>query len=341
MAHLILENRTSERQHRQRLSKLLAKSTGVVRIATAYVTEQQLLSNAHKREVRLLTSLAMMDVVSGATSLESVGALLRAGVACRTLPLRPRLHAKVYIFGASCAVVTSANFTNNGLDSNIEAGVETSEEETRTLTNWFDHLWELASPVTMTQLSIMQEETSALRREYRKLRQKIKAKPNPIHSTNARNPLSDSLQNLFKNATHCFVCNTDRRQGERTPTGGYALEEQMHSRGLAVAWEDFRFPSHMAMVSPGDAIFAFAKGVGIIGVGVAEAACERLSINAHGRLTGVHDSVEWRVPTRWLVWTDRNGAFPLKAPNSTFWNISDPKHRDLRARLMAHFLESE
>ncbi|MBX3417634.1 MAG: phospholipase D family protein [Pirellulaceae bacterium] len=341
MPSLILEDGTPNRLHRKLLASRIAESTGLIRIATAYVTERQLLRAATEREIRLLTSLAPMDVASGATSLESLYALIKSGVRCRVLPARPRLHAKVYIFGNSSAAITSANLTSNGLDSNIEVGVETSAGDVTNLVMWFDRLWALGSPVTVEQIAELQRETSALRREFTKLKQRVKSKPKTNRTSKQETVLSDSLQELFDTATRFFVCNTDRRQGDRTPTGGYVLEEEMHNRGFATAWEDFKFPSHMEMVEPGNAIFMFAKGIGIIGVGVAEGSLQRLNSNQRGRLTQVHDTVEWRVPVRWLAWTDSIGAFQWKSPYFTFWDVSESQYDQFRTDVMAHFLDDK
>lgn len=341
MTSLILEDGTPDRRHRQRLSQLLTECTDTVRIASAYVTERQLLTTAPKRDVRLLTSLSPIDIASGATSIESLNALLDLGVECRCLPPRPRLHAKVYIFGTSHAVVTSANFTCNGLDSNIEAGIETTGSEAHLLAAWFDGLWDTASPVTVEQLSDLQRQTSALRREFAKLKAKAKVKLQSLPVPTSKTALTDSLQQLFDSATRFFVCNTDRREGTRTATGGFLLEEEMHNRGYAAAWEDFKYPSHMELVEPGNAIFMFAKAVGIIGIGIATASCETLTSSQPGRLTYVHTSIEWRVPTHWLAWTDANGAYPWKSPNSTFWDVSESQYDDFRDAVMSHFLTEE
>jgi len=341
MPSLILEDGTPNHRHRQHLLQLLAESTGVIRIATAYVTERRFLSTATDREVRLLTSLTPIDVASGATSLESLKALLQMGVQCRTLPPRPRLHAKVYIFGNSCGVVTSANLSSNGLDSNIEVGVETSCRKTGDLVVWFDQLWGLAVPVTVAQLSEMQRQTSALRHEFAKLKKRVNTESNPTRTIKKKTKFSDPVQHLFETSTRFFVCNTDRRQGDRTPTGGFVLEEEMHNRGFATAWEDFKFPTHMEKVEPGNAIFMYAKGVGIIGVGVAEGSCERLNPNQRSRLKPVSDAVEWRVPTRWLAWTDSDDAFPWKSSNRTFWDVSDSKYKDFRDHVRTHFIGDE
>ena len=52
---LLLEDGTPHRRHRKRLAELLANCDDTIRIASAYVTERQLLTGAPKRDVRLLT----------------------------------------------------------------------------------------------------------------------------------------------------------------------------------------------------------------------------------------------------------------------------------------------
>ena len=230
---LLLEDGTPHRRHRKRLAELLANCDDTIRIASAYVTERQLLTGAPKRDVRLLTSLVPIDVASGATSLESLNSLIQMGVSCRSLPARPRLHAKVYIFGSSRAVVTSANFTGNALDSNIEAGVETTGAEAHKLAAWFDRLWHSARPITVKQLLELHRQTAKLRREFMKLKQKAKS-ASPLF-TKSGVVLTDSLQQLCATAKQFFDCNTDRREGTRTATGGFVLEEEMHNRGFAAA----------------------------------------------------------------------------------------------------------
>lgn len=341
MTNLILEHGTSDRRHRHRLSQLLSECADTVRISSPYVTERQFLTASRKHEVRLLTTLSPIDVALGATSIESINALLDLGVECRSLPPRPKLHAKVYIFGTSHAVVTSANFTTSALDSNIEAGIEITGDNTRALAAWFDSLWKAARPITTELLADLQRHTSKLRREFAKLKSKVKSKMPTSPTPKPKTELTDSLQQLFTTANRFFVCNTDRREGSRTATGGFLLEEEMHNRGFAAAWETYKFPAHMELVEEGNAVFMFAKAVGIIGVGVATGPCETLTVSQPGRLTYVHKTIEWRVPTRWLVWTDANGAYPWKSPNFTFWDVSESQYDDFRADVMSHFLSEE
>lgn len=141
------------------------------------------------------------------------------------------VEGAVNILGASHAIVTSANLTGNALDSNIEVGVEVSEGQARELGKWFDQLWQIASPLTVPQLAELQSKTAALPRDYIRLKRRCKGKLSAAKVHKAGGKLTDSLQLLFSNAPRYFVCHTDRRQGERTPTGGYVLEQEMFNRG--------------------------------------------------------------------------------------------------------------
>jgi hypothetical protein len=339
MPELIAEE-GGQRHHRRRLRQLLEAAGGPVRIASAYVTDRELLLGVSDRDVRLVTSLLPMDITSGATSLETLRALIESGVICRCVPVRPRLHAKVYIFGAAAAVVTSANLTESALDSNIEVGVQLGEENVQRLTDWFDSLWATARPILLPQLADLRRDAAQLRREYTRLKRKsittLALPPGPSIAGSFR----DDVFSLFEDAKQFFVCNTDRRQGERTVTGGYALEEEMYNRGFASAWESFKFPSHMEQVKPGDAVFMYAKGVGIIAVGRATALCETLKPGDPARIRNLDDednTLEWRVPVHWLKW-DEQDAYRWKARNFTFWTISDQSYSDLRTAVQQHFL---
>ena len=111
-------------------------------------------------------------------------------------------------------------------------------------------------------------------------------------------------------------------------------------RGLATVWESFNFRTQMEAVRPGDAVFAFAKGVGIIAVGVAEAECEVIEGDSEDRIRSVDElnSAEWRVPTRWLVWVDEADALPYKdAPKASFVDVSGENFDELRKSIAHHF----
>jgi hypothetical protein len=269
--HKVIAEDGDRRRHRHSLRDLLETTEGSVRIASAYVTDTDLLSGIENRTVQVLTYLSRMDIVSGATSLESLRLLIERGANCRYLIAGPRLHAKVYVFGEQFAVVTSANLTTNALTSNIEVGVELAGSAVQELIVWFDAFWTKAHPLDVMQVVEWQQQIDPLRREYRELRSKAGvALPNlPKGAPPSAESLEELRDLLNKKANRFFCCNSNRRQRARSPAGGYELEDRMHSRGFAAAWESFDFPKQMGKVERGDVILIFAKGAGIVGIGCA------------------------------------------------------------------------
>lgn len=79
MSILVLEDGTPKRSHRPRLDDYLATTTGIVRIASAYVTDREFLKDVGDRDTRLLISLLPIDIVSGAMSLETLRWMLDSG----------------------------------------------------------------------------------------------------------------------------------------------------------------------------------------------------------------------------------------------------------------------
>jgi hypothetical protein len=331
----------NHRQHRQCLRNVLETTKGPVRIASAYVTDTDLLFGATDRNVRLLTSLLRMDIGSGATSLESLRSLIETGVQCRCLSDGPRLHAKVYMFGDESAVVTSANLTWSALDKNIEVGVQLTGSAVLDLIVWFDALWAKSRRLDVKQVSDWQEQTTALSREYWALRKKAAAEPTLPNEALPTDHSPIELRDLLENANRFFFCNTDRRQGERTSSGGYFLEEEMHRRGYAAAWESFIHTTHMDKVERGDAVFMFAKGVGIIGIGCAKARRQILEPSDPDRIRSFdYEEItrEWRVPVDWLDWRHDGDACRCKSLNGTFFDVTGDQHSDLRDAVRRHFL---
>jgi hypothetical protein len=113
----------------------------------------------------------------------------------------------------------------------------------------------------------------------------------------------------------------------------------MHNRGFAAAWENFKFSPHMEKVKRGDAIFMFAKGIGIIGIGIAKSGYKKLTRNDLGRIRK-GNTFEWHVPVlQWLAWTDEAVACEWKeAPPFTFWDVTEAQYADFRGRVKNHFL---
>lgn len=72
----------------------------------------------------LVTKTDLRDFAIGASNLDSLCALARDGVAIHSLT---NLHAKIYVFDDSSALVTSANATYGGMYRNLECGLGTND----------------------------------------------------------------------------------------------------------------------------------------------------------------------------------------------------------------------
>jgi serine/threonine protein kinase len=145
----------------------------------------------------------------------------------------------------------------------------------------------------------------------------------------------ESLRELLDKAPRFFICNTNRRGGPR-------IEGEMRHRRYAAVWEDFNHPAHMKRVCPGDAIFMWGKGAGVIGIGRAKATCEILEATAADRLRSAAEDNqrEWRIPVEWLIWVDNDrDAYPCSMPNASFIDASGANYRDMRDGVRKHFLK--
>jgi hypothetical protein len=262
-----------------------------------------------KQDVRLLTYLSLMDIIAGSSSLDSLTELIKAGVQCRWVSSGPRLHAKVYIFGDESAIITSANLTRRALDKNIEVGIHLSGAAARELILWFDTLWKnKADKLDLATLAQWQRETRRQRAQYSAMWKKVKKQPLRPSGAPLFVDAKKKLRDLFEGASRFFVCNTNRKWSPDA-------EERMHHREYAAAWEKFNYSTHMDRVRHGDAIFMYAKGAGIIGIGRAKAQRQVLKPSNPDRISKEGKS-EWRVPVEWLAWKKAGYG---KSPNVTFF----------------------
>ena len=81
--------------------------------------------------VQILTRIRVQDLIDGASDLEAFEKLLQLSEVSGlevTVKCLSNLHAKVYIFDENSAIVTSSNLTPSGLKSNIEYGIEITEQ---------------------------------------------------------------------------------------------------------------------------------------------------------------------------------------------------------------------
>ena len=81
--------------------------------------------------VEILTRVRIQDLIDGASDLEAFEKLLQLAEVPGlevTVKCISNLHAKVYIFDENSAIVTSSNLTPSGLKSNVEYGIEITEQ---------------------------------------------------------------------------------------------------------------------------------------------------------------------------------------------------------------------
>ncbi len=94
-------------------------------------------------KIQVITRFNLDDFAEGVSDVAALRKLLDADARVRGIR---NLHAKLYLFGHSRAIITSANLTQAALGRNHELGIVTDDsaiiEECRT---YFDGLWERAS----------------------------------------------------------------------------------------------------------------------------------------------------------------------------------------------------
>ncbi|WP_405632874.1 phospholipase D-like domain-containing protein [Pseudoalteromonas sp. Ld20] len=328
------------RKHKNKLNELVSKTNFSIAIATAYLTDSQLLSSIKNNQVnvRILTSIRGNDILSGATSLNALSALLGQKVNIRFLPTSPKFHSKVYIFDDQQAIITSANLTHSALNRNVEVGVTCGSRQTKELLNWFEESWRQAKPLTENIIETLrdfekQHERSSKRRRNNEL--ELEQQLNDELGFD----LTDSIfvKNL-ENKKNYFFCNSDRRNGNRTDSGGYYHEELMLSKGYALAWETYNYISHIKKVAAGDIIFLYANRRGVIAIGEATGTAESI-VSSEKKLSKTALTTEWRVPVKWFTPRDNHLSVSILDHNirATFLDISEEKYKNMREHVFNYF----
>lgn len=117
--------------------------------------------------MRIITRILPDDFLSGASDIAALQHLLAWPVELpgSSVELRAisNLHAKVWVFDSTFALVGSGNATFSGLESNLEYGLAVSDSllVRRILQDW-QEWWEQASPVSVSELEQMRQWLDAL-----------------------------------------------------------------------------------------------------------------------------------------------------------------------------------
>lgn len=89
--------------------------------------------------VQVITRFNLVDFADGVSDIAALRRLLEFGGRVRGIK---NLHAKLYLFGSSRVIVTSANLTRAALDRNSEFGIVSQEQSSiATCRAYFDNLW--------------------------------------------------------------------------------------------------------------------------------------------------------------------------------------------------------
>ena len=90
--------------------------------------------------VQVITRFNLTDLAEGVSDIAALRMLLDAGACVRGIR---KLHAKLYLFSASRAIITSANLTKSALDRNHEFGIVAQDAAIiATCRAYFDNLWQ-------------------------------------------------------------------------------------------------------------------------------------------------------------------------------------------------------
>ena len=119
----------------------LCRDRSELRIVSPFIKRRALqrLLDLGPERIRVITRFNLNDFANGVSDIVALRGLLNCGAAIRGIR---SLHAKLYVFGNSVAVVTSANLTSAGLDRNPEFGLVTEDPAAiRSCLCYFDDLW--------------------------------------------------------------------------------------------------------------------------------------------------------------------------------------------------------
>lgn len=148
------------------LAAAICADSSEVRIVCPFIKKGALecLLSPPPGDIQVITRFNLNDFAEGVSDIEALRMLLDAGASVRGIQ---NLHAKLYIFGASRAIITSANLTKAALTRNQEFGVVADDATViAACRNYFDALWECGSAANLSRdmLDSWEEEVARFHR---------------------------------------------------------------------------------------------------------------------------------------------------------------------------------
>jgi len=147
----------------------------------ATITRRGVQSSLH---VRVVTDVSVDNLVHGSTDVAALIRLMET-VKNATVTYLPRIHAKVYISEENFALITSANFTEGGVFSNLEYGVTVEDTAlVRTIRFDIEQYANLGGRLTLQRLMHLNNRAIELKElledEQRSIRAKLQPASEPI-----------------------------------------------------------------------------------------------------------------------------------------------------------------
>ena len=140
----------------------LSRDSGTLRMVCPFIKARALarILTPEPASLQVITRFNLADFANGVSDIDALELLLDAGGAVRGIQ---GLHAKLYVFGTSRAIITSANLTNAGLSANHEFGVVTEDSAAiERCHDYFEKLWRTAgSDLKRSQLNAWAQKLSS------------------------------------------------------------------------------------------------------------------------------------------------------------------------------------
>ena len=141
----------------------LSADRSSVRIVCPFIKKRaagHLLKQGKLSTLQVITRFNLGDFSEGVSDTAALGLLLKSGAQIRGVR---NLHAKLYLFGTSSVIVTSANLTDAALRKNHEFGFLAGDAGiVRRCRQYFDDLWGRAGPdLLAARLSVWERKITA------------------------------------------------------------------------------------------------------------------------------------------------------------------------------------
>lgn len=126
----------------QEISEGLRADASEFRVISPFIKTGALqrLLTAKPQALRAITRFSLADFSEGVSDIAALRKLLILGGSVRGVR---NLHAKMYLFGSTRAIITSANLTGAALDKNHELGIVSEDTNiVEACRRYFDRLWD-------------------------------------------------------------------------------------------------------------------------------------------------------------------------------------------------------